>query len=195
MSRYKIYDQFGCYFLTLSVVDWVDVFTRKEYREILIESLRYCQKNKGLEINAYVLMSNHLHLIVQAKGDIPLSDILRDFKKFTGRAILASIQEHPAESRREWMLHRFAYRGRTNNGQREHQFWQGDNHPIELYSLPVMAQKIQYIHQNPVKAGWVREAKHYPYSSAGVYAGEEGILDVVPIDLMQGPFPQEDFQF
>ena len=194
MSRYRIHDQFGRYFLTMSVVDWVDVFSRKEYRDILIESLRYCQANKGLEVNAYVIMTNHVHLIAQARGDLALSNILSDFKKFTAKAILNEIREHPQESRREWMLHRFAFRGRTNFGQRENQFWQGGNHPIELYSLPFIAQKLEYIHQNPVKAGWVREAKHYSYSSAATYAGEEGLLPIVQIDLMQGPFPETGFR-
>jgi putative transposase len=191
MSRYKIYDQFGRYFVTMTVVDWVDVFTRKAYRDLLLDSLRFCQQHKGLEINAYVIMTNHVHLIGQSTGDVPLSNILGDFKKFTAKAVLKAIRENGEESRKEWMLPRFAYRGPTNKKQRTYQFWKEGNHPIELYTLPVITQKIRYIHQNPVKAGWVWQAKHYPYSSAAVYAGEQGLLDIVPIDLMQGPFPKK----
>ena len=87
MSRYKITDQHGLNFLTLTVVDWVDVFIRKSYKDILIESLQFCQKKKGLAVYAYVIMSSHVHLIAEATGEIPLSDILRDFKKYTAQKI------------------------------------------------------------------------------------------------------------
>lgn len=183
MSRYKILDQHGLNFLTLTVVDWVDVFIRKRYKDIVIESLQYCQKEKGLVVYAYVIMSSHVHLIAEAKGSIPLSDILRDFKKFTAKTILNEIQSSGKESRKEWMLHRFAYRGHNAPGNRQYQFWQNDNHPIILYTLPVIAQKIDYIHNNPVVEGWVEQAEHYPYSSASNYARDFGLLDVAVVDL------------
>jgi REP element-mobilizing transposase RayT len=184
MSRYKILDQHGLNFVTCTVVDWVDVFTRKTYKDIIINSLDYCQKEKGLRVYAYVIMSNHLHLIIEAtRPETPLSDILRDFKKFTAKRILHEIEHGGYESRREWMLHRFAYRGHQAPGKREHQFWQSDNHPIDLYTLPVIAQKIGYIHLNPVKEGWVAEAEHYLYSSASNYAFGTGLLDVAVVDL------------
>ncbi|SFS83464.1 transposase [Sphingobacterium wenxiniae] len=80
---YAIRDQEGIHFITFAVVQWVDVFTRKEYTDIIIESLRYCQKNKGLKIYAWCIMSNHVHLIVSTHSPYHLSDILRDFKKYT----------------------------------------------------------------------------------------------------------------
>jgi REP element-mobilizing transposase RayT len=81
---YVITDQYATYFVTFTTVGWVDVFTRKELKEIIIESLKYCQKEKGLIIHAYVIMSNHLHLILRAKeGSAGLSAIIRDFKKYT----------------------------------------------------------------------------------------------------------------
>lgn len=183
MSRYKIRDQHGLNFVTLTVVDWVDVFIRKRYKDIIIESLEYCQQAKGLEIFAYVIMSSHLHLIVKAGGEPPLSDILRDFKKHTAKTILNEIKTGGYESRREWLLCRFAYRGNPSVGNRQHQFWQSDNHPIELYSMPVIAQKIGYIHNNPVVEGWVQQADHYWYSSAINYTNKKGLLDVKVIDL------------
>ena len=183
MSRYKIHDPHGLYFLTLTVVDWVDVFIRKSYKDILIESLRYCQQSKGLEIAAFVVMSSHVHLIARAKGEQTLSEVLRDFKKFTARQILKEIETCGHESRKEWMLHRFAYRGNTSVGNREYQFWQSDNHPIEVYTMPVALQKLQYVHDNPVKEGWVANAADYPYSSASNYYTGQGILDVAAIDI------------
>lgn len=184
MSRYKILDQHGLNFVTLTVVDWVDVFVRKAYKDIVLDSLRYCQKEKGLVVYAYVIMSSHVHLIVEAsKPEIPLSDILRDFKKFTAKQILHEIENSGKESRKEWMLHRFAYRGHQAPCNRQYQFWQSDNHPIDLFTLPVIAQKIRYIHENPVKEGWVLDAEHYLYSSASNYAAEKGLLDVAVVDM------------
>ncbi len=134
MSRYKIVDQHGLNFVTLTVVDWVDVFIRKTYKDILLESLRYCQQEKGLRIYAYVIMSSHIHLIVEAtRPDITLSDVLRDFKKFTAKKILHEIEHGGSESRKEWLMHRFAYQGRES-ADRQYQFWQADNHPIDLYT-------------------------------------------------------------
>lgn len=183
MSRYKILDQHGINFVTLTVVDWVDVFIRKRYKDIVIESLKHCQKEKGLVVYAYVIMSSHIHLIAEAKGSIPLSDILRDFKKFTSKTILREIEHGEYESRREWMLNRFAFRGHNASGNRQYQFWQSDNHPIILYTLPVIAQKIIYIHNNPVVEGWVEQADQYLYSSASNYVGNTGLLDVAVVDL------------
>jgi REP element-mobilizing transposase RayT len=129
-------------------------------------------------------MSNHVHLITEASDpQIPLSDILRDFKKFTSKTILYEIEHGGYESRREWMLHRFTYRGHNPSGNRQYQFWQSDNHPIILYTLPVIAQKIGYIHANPVKEGWVEQAEHYLYSSASNYAIGTGIFEVGVVDL------------
>lgn len=87
---YQIYYQSGLYYLTLQVIDWVDVFTRKTYRDIVLESLQYCHKEKGLHLYSYVIMSNHLHLLVMAEHS-NLSDVIRDFKKFTASRILKMI--------------------------------------------------------------------------------------------------------
>lgn len=97
------------YFITITVVDRVDIFTRPKYKHIILESLAYCQQKKGLKIYASVLMSNHLHMIVSAGTEQTVADIMRDFKKFTGKRILAELEEDPQESRREWMLDRFRF--------------------------------------------------------------------------------------
>ena len=184
MSKYRIYDQQGLNYLTLTIVGWIDLFTRQRYRDIVIESLKHCQEQKGLHISAYVIMSNHLHLVAHTEG-FELSHVLRDFKKFTANQMLKAIQEEP-ESRREWLLHLFKYFANVNTDNRHYQVWQGDNHPIALWSLPVIWQKIGYVHENPVRAGLVAQAAHYLYSSAGAYAGIPGILDVELMEPM-GP--------
>ena len=99
-TSYKIEDQEALYFLTFSTVGWVDLFTRRKYKDVLIESLKYCQEEKGLELYCWVIMSNHVHLIARAKEGFRLSDILRDFKKFTSKKIIKEIEEQ-GESRRE----------------------------------------------------------------------------------------------
>lgn len=169
MSKgYHIADQNAVYYLTITVQEWVDVFTRKRYRDIIIESLQHCIDNKGLSLYAYVIMSNHLHLIARANEGFELSNIIRDFKRHTSKQILNSIQSEP-ESRRRWMLNIFSI------SENKHEFWQKDNHPFVLYSSEMVKQKLNYIHQNPVRAGFVREAQEYMYSSASNFAS----LDVL----------------
>ena len=118
MSRYKILGQDRLHFVTMTVVDWVDVFIRKQYKDIIIESLAYCQREKGLYVFGYVIMSSHLHLIVKTNGETELSDVLRDFKKYTAKKLLQEIEDGGYESRREWLLHRFTYRGTTSQDKR-----------------------------------------------------------------------------
>lgn len=176
-TGYRIGDQRELHFLTLTVVGWIDVFTRREHRDIIIESLDYCRKNKGLEIFAYVIMSNHLHVIARAKETTNLSDILRDFKKYTSKAIIRAIGEEP-ESRREWMLSLFKMAVKENPGDAHHHFWQRGNHPVELDNIKIIDQKINYIHDNPVKAGLVENPEDYLYSSARNYAGLASVLEI-----------------
>jgi putative transposase len=168
------------HFVTLTVVDWVDVFTRKNHKIAIIDSLKYCQENKGLEIYAWCLMSNHLHMIISAKEGIKLSDILRDLKKFTSKKIVDLIQQEP-ESRREWLLDRFEFAGRYNTKIKDYKFWQDGNHPIELYSHEFVKQKLNYIHNNPVEEMFVSEPHEYLFSSARNYADLIGMIDVILI--------------
>lgn len=175
--KYKVSNE-GIYFLTTTVVDWIDVFTRKELAEIVIDSLKYCQKEKGLILYAWCLMPSHLHLIASADENKNLSDIMRDFKKFTSKSIVAAIKEIN-ESRREWLLDKFGFAGRTNFKNKEYKFWQDGFYPIELDTTSFMQQKLDYLHNNPVAAGIVYEPEHYVYSSAINYTGQQGLVDVL----------------
>ena len=125
-------------------------------------------------------MSNHLHLVISAKNN-DLSDILRDFKKFTSKQIIATIEANQHESRREWMLRIFREEGEQNIRNKTYQFWRQDNQPQELYSAAFIFQKINYIHNNPVEAGIVDKPEEYLYSSARNYFHTRkcGLLDVV----------------
>ena len=166
------------YYLTMTVVDWVDIFTRPHYRHIIVDALRYCQQYKGLQLHAWCLMSNHLHLIASAQEGINLSDILRDFKKFTSKRVVAAMSEIN-ESRRKWMYNRFEYAGRYNPKIKNFKFWQDGNEAKEIHTNHFLEQKLAYIHRNPVAAEIVEEPEHYLYSSARDYAGRPGLLEVM----------------
>ncbi len=178
MSRnYKVLDQGGVYFITMTTVGWIDVFTRKEYRDLYLDSLRYCQKEKGLIVYAWCIMSNHVHLIVRAKDD-NLSAVIRDLKKFTSKKIFAAIDVNSEESRRNWIIAIFKKSGEFNHNNVNFQFWQQHNQPIELFTAKAVEQKLGYIHENPVKAGLVENSWEYLYSSARDYSDMKGLLEI-----------------
>ena len=174
---YSIRDQNGTHFLTFTVCGWIDLFTRKLYKDILVDSFKYCQKEKGLILNAYVMMSNHLHLIARAAEGFILSNIIRDFRKYTHHKMIQII-ESDVKSRRLWMLHQFKYYASRHSKNENYQIWTNDNHPEECFSKAFTGTKLFYTHDNPVRAGIVAKVEDYLYSSASNYAGLGGILDV-----------------
>lgn len=177
-TAYKFHNPDGIYFITFATVEWVDVFTRRQYADIFIESLRFCQQNKGLVLHAWCMMSNHVHLIISRSGIESLSDIVRDLKKFTSTSIIKAIKENDQESRKDWMLWLFSVAGKSNVNNTNYQFWRQDNHAEELFSNKFITQKLDYIHYNPVSAGIVDEPEAYLLSSARDYAGQSGLLEV-----------------
>ena len=146
-TSYHIKDESALYQLTFTTIGWVDVFTRQSYCDIIIDSLRYCIKEKGLQLFGYVIMNNHMHLICRVKKGNKLSEIVRDFKKYTAKKIIHEIQTNP-ESRKDWMIVIFSKAGKSNPNNKEFQLWKQDNHPIELYFDSVFIQKLNYIHNN-----------------------------------------------
>ena len=174
MSRkYKFKDQNQHYFVTLTVTKWIDIFVRNEYKDILLDALKYCQKNKGLEIYSYCIMTSHVHMIIGTVGD-QFSDILKSLKKFTARKIKQEIGDNPRESRKKWLL-RLLKNERTN----KFQLWHPESHPIELNNATIMEQKLAYIHKNPIVAGFVDKAEDWIYSSAETYYhNRKGFLEI-----------------
>ena len=177
---YVIREQEKAHFVTATVVDLIDVFSRKNYRDCIIECFDYCIKNKGMILYGYVIMTNHIHLVIQSETG-KLSDLLRDFKKFTARNILDTI-EVELESRKDWMLKRFEFACRSHSRNEKYQFWQYGNHPEEVFTEKFLWQKLDYIHLNPVRAGIVEKASHYLYSSASNYVNGSGILQIQKAD-------------
>lgn len=176
-DKYKIYEQDKAYFITMTIVAWVDVFTRLSQKQAFINSLKYCQENKGLIVYAYCLMPNHFHAIIQARDGFNLSDILRDFKKFTSKKVVELVTLEP-ESRREWMLREFEKACAHLKRKQQYKVWQDGNHAEILFSNKFLRQKLDYIHNNPVKDIIVDEPWHYWFSSARNYAGLDYLLDV-----------------
>jgi REP element-mobilizing transposase RayT len=180
-SKYKFRDQDRLYFVSFAVVYWIDLFIRNEYKNIMLDSWRYCQANKGLEIYGWCIMPSHVHMIIGTEGD-KLENIMRDTKKHTSAALREAIQNHPGESRKEWMLWMMQRAGRKNSQNIEFQLWQQDNHPIELFDQKIIHQKLDYTHNNPVEAGIVEKPEDYLYSSARDYYGLKGLIDIILVD-------------
>jgi len=177
-DKYKIANPDGAYFLTLTIVGWLDVFTRKNHKLTIVNSLKYCQKEKGLEIYGWCLMSSHLHLIAKASGKYTLSEILRDFKKFTAKQIIKQVEEE-SESRREWILKQFEFAGKHLSRIEKYKFWQDSNHAIEIISKELFWEKLEYMHNNPVEEMIVTKPENYMFSSARNYAELDSLIEIV----------------
>ena len=179
MSRkYKFAEKDGAYFISFATVNWIDVFTREAYFKVIIDSLSYCRKNKGMEIFGYCIMPSHIHLIFRSTLNDP-SRLIRDFKGFTARALLKTIAENNRESRKEWMLWMFKRAGNNNSNVTDSQFWQQNNKPIQIWTLKVFEKNLNYIHQNPVESGFVENPIEWKYSSAKNYGNDDqSILEI-----------------
>ena len=153
------------YFVTLTVIYWIDIFTRLIYKDLIIDNLEYCRKEKGLNIYSFVIMSNHIHLICRSEKK-PLSSILRDFKTFTSKELYKAIKNNTQESRKDWIIKLLDNAGSKNVLNKNHQFWQNNNQPILISKTSQFLVKQNYIHQNPVQAGIVTNDYNYLYSSA-----------------------------
>lgn len=160
---YSIKDQGAVHFVTFTVHQWADVFTRSDYVEVFLDNIKYCQSQKGLEVFAWVVMSNHCHLIIRAKNN-NLSDIIRDLKKFTAKALYKAIAENPRESRKNWLLKVLTHNDNI-------WFWEEGYHGEEIFSMEFFDSKLYYIHFNPVRAGIVEKEEEYLNSSAGALYG------------------------
>ena len=177
MSRkYKFLNKEGLYFVSFATINWIDVFSRPIYKDIIVDSLKYCIQNLGMELYCWCLMPNHVHLMYRGKDNNP-EIILGRFKEFTSKKLIKEISINLQESRREWMLPMFKEAGANNSNVRNYQFWQHHNKPIELWSADVIQQKADYIHDNPV-AGFVDEPWHWRYSSAIDYADGKGLVNI-----------------
>jgi putative transposase len=182
-TKYKFENQDQLYFVTFSVVNWIDLFIRNEYKDILLDSWRFCQAKKGLEIYSWCVMTSHVHMIIGTHGE-NLENIMRDMKKHTSIALKNAIKQHPGESRKEWILWMMERAGRKNIQNLNFQLWQQDNHPIELSDIRMLHQKLDYNHNNPVVAGIAERPEDYLYSSACDCYGLPGLIEISLVEPM-----------
>ncbi|MEQ6122697.1 transposase [Pseudotenacibaculum sp. MALMAid0570] len=181
-TKYKATVIGEAYYITITTVGWIDIFTRLRQKYILIDALKHCQKERGLEIYAYCLMSSHLHMLCRASEKEPLSNIMRDFKKFTSKKIIKTILEYP-ESRREWMLDYFMQACAHLKRKQQYKVWQDGYHAEHVFSNKFIKQKIHYIHNNPVVEKIVSLPEDYVFSSARNYAELDNEIEVIQLDV------------
>ena len=169
-SRYTIIDPQQPHFVTLTVLHWIPVFTRPKTVDILLDTLRFLG-NEGLKVYAYVVLENHCHCVLQSDA---LDKDIRRFKSWTARQLI----QYLADNNVRQILEQLAFYKKAHKKDRAYQFWQEGVHPELIQNDEMMRQKIEYIHHNPVKRGYVDETEHWRYSSARNYAGKEGLLEV-----------------
>lgn len=176
-----MHDAEGMYFISFATIDWIDIFVRPSYFNLISDSLNYCIDQKGMVVYGYCIMPSHIHLIFRDLNKSP-SKLLKEFKTFTSKQIRKAIDDNIQESRRKWILEMMEKAGSKNSNVKQYQFWQQHNKPIELWSNHVIDQKLDYIHNNPVEAGFVDETYHWKHSSARDYAGMKSDVKVCLIE-------------
>ncbi|MCK5148761.1 transposase [bacterium] len=170
-SRYKIFDNQYPYFVTGTIIQWLPLFSNPEVVQYLFNSLVFMQEHQRLRVYAFVIMENHLHLVVSSHN---LSKELGDFKSFTARQIIDYYKRNDSNL----ILKKLADEKQVFKKDRVYQFWQEGSHPQEIQTKNMMIQKIEYIHNNPVRRGYVEEAVHWRYSSARNYLFGSGLIPV-----------------
>ena len=170
-SRYKFIEKDQPHFLTCTVVNWINVFGNPEAAHIILDSLRFLQSEERIKLFAYVIMEHHIHLVAQAEN---LEKEIMNFKSFTARKII----DYYIERNHKDILKQLSYYKKHHKTDRDHQFWQEGSHPEYIQNVEMMTQKIEYIHNNPVRSGYIDEQIHWRYSSARNYNDQEGLIDV-----------------
>lgn len=176
-TSYRIKDENAPYYLTCATVNWINAFATQKCKEVFVDGLKFCIKNKGLRVFGWVLMDNHFHMIAMAKDGYQLSGIIRDFKKHVTKELIKVFTENNVNQNMA-MIEEMLKAGMQNSKKQIHQLWQNDNHPIYMYKSETINQKLKYIHYNPVKADIVQYPEEYEYSSARNYAGLDGLIEV-----------------
>jgi len=175
-SRYKVAELQSPHFLTCTIVGWLPVFSRPKYLDIITASLTFCQEQKGLGLHAYVILDNHLHLIVTANR---LSHVVRDFKRHTAGEILSVAREE----NKLWLLKQFEFFRSSHKVNSQHKIWQEGFHPKAIISEAMLRQKLDYIHYNPVRLGLVDTPEDWRYSSARNYSGQDGMIEIDLVEI------------
>jgi putative transposase len=170
-SRYQVVDARSPHFFTCTVVEWQPVFVRPQCVQIVLDSWRYLREHEEFRLYGFVIMENHVHGIAQAED---MASCLRRFKSFTARRIVDELLLAAASD----VLARLHWGKVDHKTDRAFQFWQEGSHAEIVTSEEVMRQKLDYIHLNPVRRGYVDQPEHWRYSSARNYAGQVGVIEI-----------------
>ncbi len=171
-SSYKFSeDATELYFVTLTIVEWIPIFAKQKYCEIIIENLEFYRKEQGIKVHFLVIMPDHIHLILSSENN--LGSIIHNLKSYTAKEIIQNLKH----DKRKWILNLLKYYKKQHKTGSNFQVWQEGSHPEMITSTPMLNQKISYIHFNPVKAGFVSSPEDWRYSSAGYYAGNQSIME------------------
>jgi REP element-mobilizing transposase RayT len=175
-STYKTHNIDGTYFITSSIVNWINIFNSEKYFNILIEAINYYTSNKSLTVYAYVIMRNHFHMICKADN---LTNIIRLIKTYTAKEIVKELQKDSEFN----LLEKFKANKKEYKTESVHQIWQEGFHPKEILNNSILKQKIEYIHNNPVKENYCLKTEDWVYSSAGFYGHGTKSLISLKIDI------------
>ncbi len=173
-SRYKVFSDNKTYFITSSIVKWIPLFNEVVFKELIVNSLKYRIDKKQLELHAYVIMPNHIHLIISSEN---VAKFMKDFKSYTARQVIDSLKYQ----KRIAMLKRFSCFKKSYKKESTFQVWQEGYHPEMIINQDMFNQKTEYIHSNPVRAGLIEQAEDWKYSSLSNYIDDSGLLPIVKI--------------
>lgn len=179
-------DPQACSYITFNTVDWVDIFVRPVYKQIIVDELNCCIVSKGLIVYSWCLMSNHLHLLARNNDPGGLARIERDFKRVTTNKILEALDDE-TDLRKDWMLSRFEQCSHNLKRIEKFQVWQTCSNPsfIDFKQVFKLKEKVLHIHENPVRDRIVDIPENYVFSSARDYAGEKGLVRTTVIDFRE----------
>lgn len=176
----------ACYFITFQTIDWVDVFIRPVYKQVIVHTLNHFIESKGLVVYAWCLMSNHLHLLAQTSNGVPIAELEKEYNTFTTTKILEAIETEP-EARKKWMLQHFEKTMANPGVVQQYQVWQNCNHPVLIDSRKknLLLEHFEYIHQTPVRDKIVDIPGEYKYSSARDYSGIDGLVNIIKLPAIE----------
>ena len=171
-TRYKVHQKTHPHFMTCTVINWIPVFTRRETAQFILDSLQFLQDQGRLILYGYVILENHCHLIAKAKENLSIE--MMSFKSYTAKQIISHLDEKKVKR----LLDQMKFYKARHKTDREYQVWEDGYHPQLIQNDDMMRQKLEYIHDNPVKRGYVDRPEHWRYSSARNYLGMEGLIEV-----------------
>ena len=182
MKRYKVYsEETPFYYSTSTIVNWIPVFQKDNYFQIIIDSLKYCQEHKGLLLHGYVIMPTHIHLLSSHSQIQTLPEIMRDFKHFTSSEIIKSLERE----NHEYYLSLFRNNASNRSRNQQYKVWKDDYHPIAIKSSKWFLEKLTYMHYNPVRKGFVELPEHWKYSSARNWElDDHSIIEIQKLDIV-----------